>query len=152
MRRLASVLLFAMAGLFLASDAPPDAVKKEREKLKGTWEMTSFERNGEKLIPEDEFPSVKTTFDAEGNLKVERDGNPNVEATTVIDPTKKPKTIDFTFTAGDFAGQKSEGIYELTDGTLKYCRAAPNKPRPTEFSAKEGSEQTLITYKRAKAK
>jgi len=152
MRRLGLLVLFATAGLLLAGDAPQDAVKKERDKLKGTWDMTSFERNGEKPFDDDQIKTIKTTFDADGKLKVEVDGNTNVEATTTIDPTKKPKTIDFTFTSGDLDGQKSQGIYELTDDTFKYCRAAPDKPRPTEFSAKEGSEQTLVTYKRAKAK
>ncbi len=152
MRRLGFALLVATAGLLVAGDAPEDAVKKEREKFKGVWKITSFERNGAKPIGDDDLEAITTTYDAEGKLKVEAGGEVQVAATTKIDPTKKPKTIDFTFTEGDLSGQTALGIYELTDDTFKYCRAAPDKPRPTEFSAKEGSEQTLVTYKREKAK
>jgi len=152
MRRLGFAMLIATAGLLVAGDAPEDAVKKEREKLKGEWQITSFERNGEKPFGEEPQTDIKTTFAADGKLKVDVNGETNVEATTTIDPTKKPKTIDFVFTRGELDGQKSLGIYELTDDTFKYCRAAPDKPRPTEFSAKEGSEQTLVVYKRAKSK
>ena len=75
---------------------------------------------------------------------------PEFEKAIKIDPTKKPKTIEFTFTEGQLQGKTSLGIYELQGDTFKYCRAAPDKPRPTEFSSKEGSEQTLVVYKREK--
>ncbi len=150
MRRLGLVMLVATAGLLVAGRAPDDAGKKEMEKLKGTWQMTSFERDGETPFDADTIATIKTTIDADGKLKVEVGEMPNTEAKIAIDPTKKPKTIDFVFTSGDLDGQKSQGIYELTDDTFKYCRAAPDKPRPTEFSSKDG--QTLSVYKRAKAK
>jgi uncharacterized protein (TIGR03067 family) len=152
MKRLRLVMLVAAAGLFLGGDAPPDAVKKELDKFKGTWKITSFEANGEKPLSDDQMSGVTTTIDADGKVKVDFNGMTVIGATIKIDPTKTPKTIDFTFTEGDLQGQSALGIYELTDDTYKYCRAAPGKPRPTEFSAKEGSNQTLAVYKREKAK
>ena len=152
MRRLGLVMLVAAAGLFVAADAPEDAVKKEREKLKGAWKITSFDVNGAKPASDDQLEAVTTTIAADGKFKVEANGRIVVEATTKIDPTKNPKTIEFTFTEGQLQGKTSLGIYELQGDTFKYCRAAPDKPRPTEFSSKEGSEQTLVVYKRGKGK
>jgi uncharacterized protein (TIGR03067 family) len=152
MKRLRWVLLAATASLCLAADAPQDAVKKDMEKLKGTWKITSFDRNGEKPIGDDQLEAVTTTIGADGSFKVEAGGQTVVAATIKIDPTKKPKAIDFTFTEGDLSGTKALGIYEVTDEGFKYCRAAADKPRPTDFSAKEGSEQTLVVYKREKSK
>jgi uncharacterized protein (TIGR03067 family) len=145
-------LLLAAAVLFVAADASEDAVKKERAKLKGTWKITSFEVNGQKPFPDDQLENVTTILDANGKIKVEANGSTIVEASTKIDPTKKPKTIDFTFTEGQLKGKTALGIYELTDDTYKYCRAAPGKPRPTEFASMAGSEATMVTYKREKSK
>jgi uncharacterized protein (TIGR03067 family) len=152
MRRLRLVMLVAAAGLFLGGDAPQDAVKKEMGKLKSTWKITSFETNGQKPYGEDQLAGVTTTIDADGKFNVEANGATVVAATIKIDPTKTPKTIDFMFTEGELQGKTALGIYEVSDDSLKYCRAVPDKPRPTEFSAKEGSDQTLVTYKREKSK
>jgi len=152
MRSLSFALLLAAAGLVIAGDAPKDAVKNELQKLKGTWQITSFVVNGQKPVTDEQLETVVTTIAADGKFKVEANGSTVVEATIKIDPTKKPKAIDFTFTEGQLQGKKALGIYELTDDSLKYCRAAPDKPRPTEFSSKDGSEQTLVVYKREKSK
>ena len=45
---------------------------------------------------------------------------------------------------------RCKGIFELTDDQLRYCVAAPGKPRPTEFSAPKGSGHTLVTLKPVK--
>jgi uncharacterized protein (TIGR03067 family) len=130
MRRLRWIMLVAVSGLFLAADSAEDAVKKERAKLQGTWKITSFEANGGKPFGDEQLAAVTTTIDADGKLKVEANGMTIVEADTKIDPTKKPKTIDFKFTEGQLKGQTALGIYELKDDTLKYCRAAPPSSHP----------------------
>src|SRR5262249_10550977 len=114
MRRLHFVILVAAAGLFIAADAAEDAIQKERDKLKGTWKITSFDVNGAKPVSDEQLEGVTTTISADGKLKVEANGAVVVEATTKIDPTKKPKTIDFTFTEGELQGKTSLGIYELS--------------------------------------
>jgi uncharacterized protein (TIGR03067 family) len=75
-----------------------------------------------------------------------------IKGTSTIDPTKKPKTIDFTPTEGDGKGELHLGIYELGEKTRKLCFAPPGKDRPTEFSSMAGSEQILVTFEREKAK
>ena len=153
MRRFSSLMLIALGGLFLvAADAGDDAIKKERAKLKGTWKIVTVEVNGAKPFSDDQLETVTTTIDGDGNLKVEAGGSVVIAATTKIDPTKNPKTVDITFTEGEMSGKTALGIYEISGDDYKYCRAAPDKPRPTEFSSKEGSEHTFVTYKREKSK
>jgi len=67
-----------------------------------------------------------------------------------IDPIKKPKTIDYTVTDGPEKGKTVLGIYELDGDTVKFCFSAPDKERPSEFTAKEGSGRTLSLWKRNK--
>jgi len=146
---LAVVGLLAGYGLVLADDAKDDAVKKEREKLAGKWQVVSLEVDGMKT-PEDMLAQASVTIDAKGKITVTVDGNVIIEATTKIDPSKKPKTVDITYTLGDLKGQTALGIYALDGDTYRYCRAAPDKDRPTEFSAKQGSGNTMAVYKRSK--
>jgi uncharacterized protein (TIGR03067 family) len=73
-----------------------------------------------------------------------------LKAKFTIEPTKKPKTIDYTMTGGPTKGKKQLGIYELAGDKVKFCFAAPGKARPTDFSTKEGSGRTLSVWKRAK--
>jgi uncharacterized protein (TIGR03067 family) len=156
MKLLASFVLVVAAGVLIAADASDDAVKKEREALKGTWKITSFAADGTKPPTDEQLEKITTTINDKGEFKVEFDNKGVIEivvtAETTIDPSKSPKTIDFKFTEGPPKGKSALGIYELKDDTLKYCRAAPGQARPTEFSAKEGTKQTLVQYKRAKAK
>ena len=52
---------------------------------------------------------------------------------------------------GAASGETQLGIYEIKDDMLKICFAKPDKPRPTEFSAEEGSGNTLVVLKRLKS-
>jgi len=72
------------------------------------------------------------------------------EGTVKLDPTKKPKAIDITFTAGERKGQMVLGIYEIEGDTFRVCVARPGDERPAEFSAKAGSGRTLVAYQREK--
>ena len=70
------------------------------------------------------------------------------ESTTKIDPTKTPKTLDYSFTKGPVKGMTSLAIYELKDDTFTVSAAEPGKDRPTELSSKGN---TLVVHKRKKA-
>jgi uncharacterized protein (TIGR03067 family) len=72
--------------------------------------------------------------------------------TFVLDPGKKPKTIDIKFTEGPEKGNTSLGIYELDGDTLKICLTITAKDRPTEFAAKAKSGHGFEVLKREKPK
>ncbi|HJZ91193.1 MAG TPA: TIGR03067 domain-containing protein [Gemmataceae bacterium] len=143
MRMLVSV---AAVTLVLGADAPADAVKTETAQLEGEWTMVSGKRDGQKL-PDDFVKSGKRV--AKDGVSTVTFGDPLfMKARLTIDPGKKPKTIDYEVIDGQGKGKTVLGIYEIDGNTVKFCFAAPDKERPTEFASKEGSGHTLSVWKR----
>ena len=126
-----AVLLVLTAGFVLAADNPKeDAAKKDREKLAGTWKVTSAERDGQ---PDKVSKDAVTTYTADGKFTVKFADGTSGEGTYQLDPGKKPKAIDYTKNNGPNKGKPHEGIYSLEGDTLKICRSDPGKPRPKEM-------------------
>jgi uncharacterized protein (TIGR03067 family) len=142
----AQTLAALIAFLLIAAAAPDDEAKKERVKLKGTWSVVSAETNGEK-VPDLETKDIKMVFD--GDKFIPKKGEQGKPATFVLDPTKKPKTIDIIIPEGNEQGQAMQGIYELNGDDLKLCFNRPGKERPTEFAGK-AKETVLMLLKRDK--
>lgn len=140
-----SLALLFVANLVVAED---DAVKKEMAKLDGTWQMVSGQASGFPL-PEEKAKTGKRVA-KDGETTITFGDQPYFKAKYTIDPSKKPKTIDYMMTEGPTKGKTHLGIYELDGDTVKFCFAAPGKDRPTDFTAKEGSERTLSVWKREK--
>lgn len=143
------VLVAGIAVLVLVgAGGAQDATRKEMTQLEGEWSMMSGEANGQSMPLE----AVK------GGKRIAKDGETTItlggqvffKAKFTIDPTKKPKAIDYTMTEGPTRGKIHLGIYEQDGDTVKFCFAAPGKDRPTEFTAKEGSDRTLSVWKRDK--
>ena len=73
------------------------------------------------------------------------------ERTFRLDPTAKPKTIDFKVISGFGKGKTDLAIYELDGDTLKICYAmGEGAKRPTEFKSVAGTKLYLVTYNRTK--
>jgi uncharacterized protein (TIGR03067 family) len=132
--------------VLVADGGAQDAAKKELARLEGEWSMVSGEIDGQPL-PEQMRKSAKRVA-KEGETTVTINGQLFMKAKFTIDPTKKPKAIDYTFTGGPTAGKTQLGIYELDGDTVKFCFSAPGKDRPADFSTKEGSGRTLSVWKR----
>ena len=117
-------------------------------KLDGEWAMVSGEANG--------VPLAKTLV-ATGK-RVAKDGETTIymvgkmffKAKYSIDPTKKPKAIDYEMTEGLTKGRTHFGIYELDGDTVKFCFAGPGEDRPTEFTTKAKTQDTLSVWKKEK--
>jgi uncharacterized protein (TIGR03067 family) len=125
-----------------------EALKKEMAALEGEWAMVSGEISGQPL-PEAFVKTGKRT--AKGNeTSVAIGGQVFLKATYTIDPTKKPKAIDYTMTDGPSKGKTQYGIYEVDGDTVRFCFASPGKERPTQFATKAGDEQTLSVWKKVK--
>ena len=135
-------LLFILAaGLLLGADDP----KKELDKLQGEWSAVSLERDGNKL-PDEMLKTVKRSVTGESYTIAF--GEMMFKGTFKIDVSKTPKTIDIV--REEDKDTPIKGIYELDGDTYKVCYGAPGKDRPTEFSAKEGSGNTMSVWKKAK--
>ena len=146
---LAIVSLFAVVRSQADENANGEAVAKDLQAFKGTWRLSSKEVNGKKFS-EEEIKDVIATNDGSGKFSVRRGDKALGEGTVKLDPTKKPKAIDVTFTEGERKGKTVLGIYEIDSDAFRVCVANPGDERPAEFSAKAGSGHILIVYKRDK--
>src|SRR5262249_27344513 len=83
------------------------------------------------------------------------EGTTTASGTVAVDPTKKPRHMDWRFAAGTGRGEKMKGmtaptIYQLDGDTFQFC-ATRQKVRPEEFPDKEGvGEYLYLVFKRAK--
>jgi uncharacterized protein (TIGR03067 family) len=123
-------------------------MKEEQKKLLGTWSLVSEVDSG-KERPANQVKNIKLTFEEDGKWKVTNDGKVAYEGTFVVDPARKPKSIDYTFTAGQPKGSKFTAIYEVEEDSFKHCGVSKGQ-RPTEFESKPGSKQILTIFKRDK--
>ena len=140
------LLLTACPLLLVAGDS--DAVKKDMTQLQGEWSMVSGEIDKQPM-PEALLKGSKRV--AKGDeTTVTIGGMLFMKAKFTVDPSKKPKTIDYMMTEGLTKGKTQLGIYELDGDTVKFCFAKPGQDRPPEFVTKEGSGRTLSVWKREK--
>jgi len=130
-----------------SAPAKQAGLDKETARLEGEWTMLAGEINGQAL-PEEFLKNSKRIV--KGNeTTVIIGGQVFLKATFTVDTSKKPMTIDYTMTAGPTKGKKQLGIYEWDGDTVRYCFASPSKDRPTDFTAKPGSERTFSAWKKA---
>jgi uncharacterized protein (TIGR03067 family) len=143
--------LIAMSCLLAAGDdAKEKAIKKDRQLYKGTWRVVALVVNGN-TSNEDDAKKISVVNQADGSWNISIDGNEIAKGTSTIDPTKKPKSIDFTPSVGLETGREYLGIYEIGAKTRKLCFAPPGRDRPTDFSSRPGSEHFLVRFEREKS-
>ncbi len=140
-------LLLLSVGFLVAADDAKDAAKVDQDKLQGTWAMVSVEVGGQQ-VGEDMLKDFQLTVQGD-KYTVKRGDETMVVATFKVDPTKKPKEVDFTATEGEHKGKTFRGIYAFEGDTFKLCRhQQPDEKRPTEFKA-EG-ELLVVVWKKTK--
>jgi uncharacterized protein (TIGR03067 family) len=145
-----SGFLILAAGLSLAARDPG---KDDLDKLQGTWLTVSLMNDGKTVVDENlppkPGPATKVVY--EGSQWRVTVGDKTVATGTVkIDATKLPKEIDIMDESGMINDKTKRAIYELEGDTFKYCIGLAGKPRPAEFSSKEGSGNALIVSRREK--
>jgi uncharacterized protein (TIGR03067 family) len=144
-----------LTALLLAAHAPgKDGLPNDDlGKLQGTWSTVSLVSDGKTLVDENAppQPGPTTKLAYKGNQWKIIVGDKTVASGVVrIDSTRIPKEIDILDETGMKNGKTKLGIYELDGDTYKYCLAPAGKPRPAEFSSKEGSGYSLGVSKREK--
>jgi uncharacterized protein (TIGR03067 family) len=135
------------AGPAMAQPAMSDEVKSELAALSGTWIRVMGDKPFIFHFNQNKFASVSAYPDTSFATV----------ATVTIDPTKKPKRMDLTFSEGTGRAERLKGktqldIYQLDGDTLKF--AAPRgSNRPEAFpdqEAVEGGEHFYLVFRRAK--
>ena len=125
-----------------------ETVKKDMAQLQGEWMMISGSADGQ-AMPDDMRKQMKRVCKGDETTTT-MNGRVFIKAKITLDPSKKPKTIDYEMTEGFTKGKKQLGIYEVDGDTFKACFAAPGAERPADFSSKPGDQRTLSVWKRQK--
>jgi uncharacterized protein (TIGR03067 family) len=126
--------LLLTVGLLIAADDPMDDIQKEMKKLQGSWTPVSVESGGMKATGDD-LKKVAGKLEIDGDKITMEVWSTPMKATLKIDPTKKPKSMDFVHEKNKMAGL---AIYELDGELLRICfQVEDGKPRPEEFTSKD---------------
>jgi len=140
---------FLTAGLLLAVQGP--GPKDDLDKLQGAWLTVSLVSDGKTVVDENlppkPGPTTKVVY--EGNEWKVKVGDKIVATGLIkVDSTKIPKELDVLDESGMKNDKTKLAIYELEGDTFRYCIALAGKPRPVDFSSKEGSGHALIVSRR----
>ena len=123
-------------------------IAEEMAKLQGTWKQIGYERDGV-AEPLDELGwEPRSTFVGDTFFVTLADGSIPIRGRYAIDPTRNPKTVDWTDTIGEDAGKTLLAIYRLEEDRFTFCAAYPGLSRPTEFTTRTG--QVLRVSQREK--
>ena len=144
------LIISTMVAMASSSNDKDEAIKKDRKLYEGTWRAVKLEVEGNKTGEED-ARKISVVNGDDGTWTLFAEGKQIAKGTSTIDPTAKPKTIDFLVTEGDSKDMTSLGIYEIDEKTRKLCFAAVGKPRPKEFSSDSDNRNILVTFEREKS-
>lgn len=147
MKRLLFILLPPVL-LTAAEGAKDDAAAEDLKKMQGDWVVVSMEVDGMK-IPDDDAQALFRTVKGD-QYTVSRYRRAAGKGTIKLDATRKPRAIDALPAKAAGKARPVLGIYEFDGDKLKLCFASPGADRPTQFSAKEGSGNTLTVWQREK--
>jgi uncharacterized protein (TIGR03067 family) len=135
--------------LIAAGNDKQEAVQQERKKYEGTWRVIFLQADGNQAA-ENDAKKIMVVNRGDGTWSIKIEDKEIAKGTSEIDPTKKPKTIDFTPTEGSEKGKVFLGIYDIKENCRKLCYAPAGKERPTEFSSTPGSGHVLVIFQREK--
>ena len=139
----------AAAALSAAWAEDNDAAKKDMAQLQGEWSMVSGSADGNAMPAAMRETARRVCKGDETTVTI--GAQLLMKAKFTIDPSRKPKTIDYQMIDGPTKGKKQLGIYELQGDTVKFCFGAPGSERPTDFTSKPGDGRTLSEWKRKKS-
>jgi uncharacterized protein (TIGR03067 family) len=125
-----------------------DKAKEDKQKLQGAWKLMSFEIAGK---GDDDAKDENRELVIDGDkITIKNEGKEVGQESFTLDPSKKPKAIDFLTLTGDEKDKRRLGIYELDGDNLKICVDEKGEARPSEFKTKDGGSQILVVLKRVK--
>ena len=143
-------LLAAIASPATANDTKDVAIKKDRQRIAGTWRIVELVVNGNPAKEED-ARKLTVVNGTDGTWSLRSEDKEISKGTSTFDPTQKPKAIDFTPTVGDAKDKLHLGIYELGDDVRRLCFAPSGQDRPKGFSSEPGTDHILVKFERVKS-
>jgi len=148
-RREAGMILAAACGSLAAW--PPglrgeDAASRDRAAYVGTWKAVTIESDGVAQPAHERNIVVVNREDGSWTMTI--DGREASSGTSSMEPLATPPEIDIEITAGDGAGTKLLGIYELQPTRRRLCFRSGAEWRPREFTTTQGSKAVLVTFER----
>lgn len=131
----------------LPARADDSAESKEYKALSGEWDRTAIEEaSGART-----FQHLTAKFSGNQVDLVRKDGTIASRYSVTVDPTKVPKTMDFTRRGGNTDGRKSLAISKIEDGVFTFVMSGSfgdESNRPTSFDMSRESNSVKYTYKR----
>jgi len=120
------------------------ATADELQKLQGIWQQIECEIDGVKNPPEEYGAEPVSTFIGDTFVVTRVDGSVVIKGTLSLDPTRQPKTIDWTDTYGADAGKTFPAIYTLDEQRFIFCASDEGQPRPTDFRTQNGQVLRIL--------
>jgi len=145
-----TAILIGLAAVAISTAWAEDneAVKKDVAQLQGEWAMVSGSADGN-AMPDAMRETAKRVCKGDETM-VTIGTQLLMKAKFTIDPSSKPKSIDYQMIDGPTKGKKQLGIYEIEGDTAKFCFGSPGSERPTDFTSTPGDGRTLSVWKRKK--
>ena len=144
----AFVIVLAAMAMSTARAEDSEAIKKDRAHLQGEWSMVSGSADGSAMPEAMRTTATRVCKDDETTVTI--GGQLFMKAKFTIEPSRKPKTIDYQMIDGPTKGKKQLGIYEIEGDTVRFCFGSPGSERPQDFTSKPGDGRTLSVWKRKK--
>lgn len=122
-------------------------VMQDRQAIAGRWIIARLIVDGKASKPQD-VSGLFVVNEANGNWTLTSNASVVAKGTSKIDPTKKPKTIDFVVVGGDNDGKQYKGIYQLGKMGRKMCFAPEGEDRPTRLTSRAGTGHILVEFQK----
>jgi uncharacterized protein (TIGR03067 family) len=131
------------------SAAQSAAVRRDYQRLSGTWQLTRGVIDGKPVPASLARKTILITDHNTFRFPQASGVGTHPAGTFTVNPNTTPKQVDSIAEGGPHAGQLTRGIYEILDSNHKRaCWGSPGGPRPTEFTSSPGSERILQYWKK----
>jgi uncharacterized protein (TIGR03067 family) len=153
MTRLLLVLVLVAASLAQPLWSPMLVVatpleKKDQDLIQGTWKVVKHEHDGK--VRTENFLGGTWVF-KDNELTIVDGDKVRGKGTFVLDPDKKPKTIDIKGSDGQLLKEKTiVGIYKIEKDTLTLSQGIDERPKEFTDAGKVG-KPGLLTLERVKS-
>lgn len=146
-----TTMALGILAAFLTMQTPEvvELIRKDKERLQGTWKVIAAESKGEK-VPAKELNDLFLIFE-DDMIQVQEDKKKQDRYTYRLTPDRKPKEIDFAYTKGPKKGRTDRAIYLFQGDRLTFCiQEDEAQPRPKEFNTEPDTALFLVVLERVR--